>query len=92
MNAAISQVSAEIDDALRRRVRAHHTATHLLHAALKQVLGTDVSQQGSLVGFDRLRFDFNLARGVEVSPTMPVPCLGVRQCASEWCGGLVVGG
>ncbi|KAK9807395.1 hypothetical protein WJX73_000319 [Symbiochloris irregularis] len=65
-NVSVGQeVTAEVDEQLRARIKAHHTATHLLHAALKQVLGDDVSQQGSLVGSDRLRFDFNLPRGVE---------------------------
>ncbi|GLC40229.1 hypothetical protein PLESTF_000911100 [Pleodorina starrii] len=58
------QVSALVNDELRRRVRAHHTATHLLQSALKSVLGPDTCQQGSLVNFQRLRFDFNLARGM----------------------------
>lgn len=58
------RVTAQIDLACRRRAQANHTATHLLQAALKKIVDENISQAGSLVAFDRLRFDFNLSRPV----------------------------
>ncbi|BAD78854.1 alanyl-tRNA synthetase [Synechococcus elongatus PCC 6301] len=57
-------VTAQIDRACRRRAQANHTATHLLQAALKLIVDEGISQAGSLVAFDRLRFDFNCPRAV----------------------------
>jgi alanyl-tRNA synthetase len=57
-------VTVQVSTSDRRRIQAHHTSTHLLQAALKKIVDPNIAQAGSLVTSDRLRFDFNLSRGV----------------------------
>ncbi|MBW4541699.1 MAG: alanine--tRNA ligase [Myxacorys chilensis ATA2-1-KO14] len=57
-------VTAQIDLACRRRSAANHSATHLLQAALRKIVDESISQAGSLVAFDRLRFDFNYSKSL----------------------------
>ena len=66
------RVSAQIDPACRRRAQANHTATHLLQAALKKIVDEGISQAGSLVSFDRLRFDFNCPRALTAEEVQQV--------------------
>jgi alanyl-tRNA synthetase len=58
------RLTAEVLVSTRRRTQAHHTATHLLQSALQKLVDSGVSQAGSLVNSDRLRFDFHLGRAV----------------------------
>src|SRR5688500_13649980 len=53
------KVTLKLDTTRRRPIEAHHTATHLLHWALHEVVSQDAAQQGSSVDENRLRFDFN---------------------------------
>lgn len=68
-------VTATINRAYRRRVQAHHTATHLLQAALKKVVDDSISQAGSLVNFERLRFDFNCLRSIRAEELQEIETL-----------------
>ncbi|MEG4232572.1 alanine--tRNA ligase [Microcoleus sp. Pol11C3] len=57
-------ITAKIDNSGRRRIQANHTATHLLQSALRKIVDDSISQAGSLVSTERLRFDFNSPRAV----------------------------
>lgn len=62
-------------------MQVHHTATHLLQAALKKVIGQETSQAGSLVAFDRLRFDFNFHR-----PLLDTEVEEIERLINGWIG------
>lgn len=72
-------VTAQIDRTCRRRAQANHTATHLLQAALKQIVDPSISQAGSLVNFDRLRFDFHCPR-----PVTPQELQQIEEQVNAW--------
>jgi alanyl-tRNA synthetase len=71
-------LSLEVDHARRTSIRANHSATHLLHEALRQVLGDHIAQRGSLVAPDRLRFDF-----VHPKPITPDELSRIEEIAND---------
>jgi len=76
----IGSSDRQIDQSCRRRAQAHHTATHLLQAALKKIVDESISQAGSLVAFDRLRFDFNCPRPITAEE------LQIEEQVNNWIG------
>ncbi len=77
--AAGKAVELEVDHARRGAIRANHSATHLLHEALRVTLGDHVAQKGSMVGPDRLRFDFSHPKGIAAEELERVEAIANRQ-------------
>ena len=75
-----ASVSLMLNKERRRLIESHHTATHLLHRALRQIVSEDATQQGSLVNEERLRFDFNAAA------LTPAQIEAVEKQVNEWIG------
>jgi alanyl-tRNA synthetase len=73
------EITAKVDSQYRRRTQANHSATHLLQSALKLIVDDTISQAGSLVAFDRLRFDFNCPR-----PITPEELQKIEEKINNW--------
>src|SRR5690606_14455987 len=72
-------LQASVNKQDRLRIAAHHSATHLMHAALKKVLGDHVNQKGSLVDAEKLRFDFSHYEAVSSDELMQIENLVNQQ-------------
>lgn len=73
--AAGAEISATVDEQIRRKTQANHSATHLMHAALRSVLGDHVQQKGSLVNDEKLRFDFSHTGPVSAAQLQKIEAL-----------------
>ena len=79
-------LNLDVDHERRSAIRANHSATHLLHEALREMLGDHVAQKGSLVAADRLRFDFAHPKPVTDEELAQIEDLANRDRAGKRAG------